>query len=63
MITKQRLDGLLFAILGDQTLVDRWWAGPNRAFDNQSPVEVFKMAPEKVRDYIFAAANLGSDYC
>lgn len=58
MITKQRLDGLLFAILGDETLVDRWWNSPNQAFANSKPLELFESAPEQVRDYIFAYCGL-----
>jgi len=58
MIDKSRLDGLLFAMLGDQELVKRWWAGPNLAFDNQPPEKIFENDPVRVRDYIFRAANL-----
>ena len=63
MLEKTRLDGLLFAILGDQTLVKRWWNRPNQAFDGAMPIDVFVLQPERVRDYIFNAANLGGDYC
>jgi hypothetical protein len=62
IIEKSRLDGLLFAILGDQTLVERWWNGKNKAFDNEQPIKVFEQQPERVRDYIFRAANLGGEY-
>lgn len=63
MIDKKRLDGLLFAILGDQTLVDRWWASPNKSFEMVPPQLVFEDNPERIRDYILRAANLGGDYC
>jgi hypothetical protein len=63
MLEKTRLDGLLFAIMGDQILVERWWNRPNQAFDGALPIDVFVLRPERVRDYIFNAANLGGDYC
>ena len=62
MLEKTRLDGLLFAMLGDQTLVERWWNRPNRAFDGAMPIDVFVLQPERVRDYIFNIANQNSDY-
>lgn len=62
MIDKRRLDGLLFAIIGDQTLVERWWNSPNKSFDMALPIDLFVVNPERVRDYIFKAANLNSDY-
>lgn len=58
-ISKTSLDGLLFAMMGSNTLVNRWWTDPNKAFDNQAPIDVFAVDPAKVRDYIFNAANLG----
>ena len=53
-IKKSRLDGLLFAILGSQTLVERWWHSPNKAFGEAHPIDVFVLQPERVRDYIFS---------
>lgn len=63
MLEKTRLDGLLFAILGDQILVERWWNRSNQAFDGALPIDVFVLQPERVRDHIFDIANLGGDYC
>lgn len=62
MIEKNRLDGLLFAIMGDNKLVERWWHSPNKEFDNALPIDVFVLQPERVSEYIFRAANLTSDY-
>ena len=59
---KQRLDGLLFAILGDAILVDRWWNRPNKGLNDALPIDVYVINPEAVRDYIFKAANLDGDY-
>jgi len=54
---KTRLDGLLFAIVGDDTLVERWWNGPNKAFDMQKPIDIFEVDSERVRDYILKCAG------
>jgi hypothetical protein len=53
-MTKQELDGLLFAIVGSTTLVKKWWNSPNQAFDLQKPVDVYKETPEKVEQYILS---------
>lgn len=62
MIERARLDGILFAIMGDTTLVEQWWQKPNAAWNMRSPQEVFDDDPESVRDYVFRAANLDGDY-
>lgn len=62
MIDKKRLDGLLFAVIGSETLVERWWNSPNHAFNLQHPSDVFVIEPEVVRDYIFRMANIGGDF-
>ena len=62
MMDKERLNGLLFAIIGDEKLVERWWNSPNKYFDNALPIDVFVLQPERVRDYIFKAANINSDF-
>jgi hypothetical protein len=59
---KQRLDGLLFAILGDAILVERWWHRPNKGLNDALPIDVYAVNPEAVKDYIFKAANLDGDY-
>jgi hypothetical protein len=56
-IKKTRLDGLLFAIMGSQTLVSKWWTTPNPNFDMQTPENLFNTEPERVRDLIFSFAN------
>ncbi len=62
MIDRNRMDGILFAIMGDVKLVDQWWNKNNAAFDGARPLDVWETDPERVRDYIFQAANLGGDY-
>lgn len=62
MIDKTRLDGLLFAILGDEVLVERWWNRPNLKLDNTTPIMMFENDPIRVRDYVMSFANLNSDF-
>jgi len=53
-MTKQELDGLLFAIMGSTTLVKKWWNSPNEAFDQQKPVDAYNQMPEHVEQYILS---------
>lgn len=48
MITKQRLDMLVEALVGKE-YVDVWWYSPNKAFDNQKPADVDL---NLIRDYL-----------
>jgi len=54
MIDKNRLTGLLFAIMGSNTLVERWWATPNKSLDMKSPNLMYEINPERVRDLILS---------
>lgn len=62
MIDRRRLDGLLFAALGDAVLVERWWNSANQAFDQARPIDVFEQDPCRVRDYIFKSCGLTGEY-
>ncbi|NDB84551.1 MAG: hypothetical protein EB127_17890 [Alphaproteobacteria bacterium] len=59
---KQRLDGLLFAVLGDSTLVERWWYRPNKGLNDALPIDVYVLSPELVKNYIFEATNNNGDF-
>lgn len=60
MIERERLDGILFAIMGDDLLVEQWWNRSNVVFDQQTPLVMFDQDPERVRDWVLQAANLGT---
>lgn len=47
--TKDRLNEILFSMLGSQELVERWWTTPNRAFDMQTPEAADLLI---VKDYV-----------
>ena len=48
-ISRDRLDQILFGMLGNQELVDRWWTTPNRAFEMLAPEQADLVL---VRDYL-----------
>jgi hypothetical protein len=48
-----KLDRILLALTGDLDLVKKWWSGPNRAFDNRTPTEVYAENKTVVEDYIY----------
>lgn len=55
VVVKRTLDRILLGLLGRQELVDQWWVGANKAFDNKTPLEVYQSTEEnrqKVIDYI-----------
>lgn len=57
MLSKERLNGLLFAIMGSNTLVKRWWNKPHQDLDNKPPVEVYESDPKRVTNVILKVVN------
>lgn len=49
---REQCDLWLLSLLGSRSLVERWWAGPNRAFGMQTPENVFLESPDRVRNYL-----------
>lgn len=49
---KPKMDRILFALLGSDELVEKWWTGPNKAFEMKTPAEVFDITPDKVITYL-----------
>jgi hypothetical protein len=52
--TKRKLNVCLFAMLGNDDLVNRWWESPNRAFDGKTPSEVFEVDRQEVINYVLS---------
>jgi len=52
---KNNLDSILLALLGSKELVLKWWNSPNRAFDGDTPQQLFdnQETYKKVADYIY----------
>jgi len=60
VMSKQRLDAILYLILGSNDLVHRWWHSPNEAFDGRLPKDVYYQDPhgrQEISDYIGAYAS------
>lgn len=56
---KKQCDAILMALLGSQELVDNWWIGFNREFDDK-PINVYEKYPQRVKEYLFA--QVSGDY-
>lgn len=55
---KEKINILLMALLGSETLVDKWWKSPNKAFDLKTPDEIYQQpdGPNLVFKYVYHAA-------
>ncbi len=49
---KRKVNICLFAMLGSDELVKKWWTSPNLAFENKTPAEVFEVNQKDVIDYV-----------
>lgn len=55
VIVKTEINRWLWSMLGREQLVYDWWHGANRAFDGQTPEQVYQSGAEgraQVRDYV-----------
>ena len=52
--TRRKLNVCLFAMLGNDDLVNRWWESPNLAFENKTPNEVYEKNEQQVIDYVLS---------
>ncbi len=51
---------ILHALLGSQELVQKWWASPNKAFDEMTPYEMLDRDKDRVKNYLLA--QLSGEY-
>ena len=58
---KQTMNEILFALLGSEELVQRWWATPNKAFDGEIPDDLLH-TPRKIEVYKYIMSQANSDY-
>jgi hypothetical protein len=49
---RKRIDALLMAQLGNQSLVTEWWTRPNRYFFEQTPNQAWETDPLSVYTYV-----------
>ena len=59
MVT-DKYDRILYSLLGSQELVQKWWASPNRAFGDISPIEMWNRDKDRVKKYLLA--QLSGEY-
>jgi hypothetical protein len=52
ILEPEKINGILMALLGGRSLVNRWWNNPNKAFDMKTPFNVYIDDPEKVGEYV-----------
>ena len=60
LLSKKQLDAMLFAMLGSDELVHKWWVSPNKAFDDMFPKDVYYQDPngrQEISNYINAYAS------
>lgn len=57
MIDKNRLNSLLFSILGSDELVEQWWDSRFKAFDMMTPNEMMELNSDYVIQYILRQFN------
>ena len=55
-----RLNLVLLSLLGSHELVNQWWKSNNKAFDNETPENMFAKQPERVINYV--KSQLSGDY-
>jgi hypothetical protein len=51
---------ILYALLGSEELVQKWWESPNKAFDEMTPNEMLNRDKTRVKNYLLA--QLSGEY-
>jgi folate-dependent tRNA-U54 methylase TrmFO/GidA len=51
---------ILYALLGSEELVQKWWESPNKAFDGMTPIEMLDQDKDRVKNYLLA--QLSGEY-
>lgn len=59
--TKQKCDVMLQALLGNKEVIVKWWNTPNKAFNDETPIEVFERDEQLVFKYLASQCS-GSYY-
>ncbi len=60
MVTPDKYNRILYALLGSNELVQKWWASPNKAFDEMTPIEMLNRDEARVKKYLLA--QLSGEY-
>ena len=59
MVT-DKYNRILYALLGSNELVQKWWSSPNRAFDDMTPSEMLNRDKDRVKKYLLG--QLSGEY-
>jgi len=54
---EEKCNIILEALLGNNELISIWWSTQNRAFEFQTPRDVFQTDPDKVVKYLYRMIN------
>ena len=55
-LMRQRCEALVVAMVG-QNLANKWWTGSNKAFDGDTPEQIYSVAPSAVYAYLMKSAE------
>ncbi len=56
----EQYNRILYALLGSNELVQKWWASSNKAFDEMTPNEMLNRDETRVKNYLLA--QLSGEY-
>jgi hypothetical protein len=57
MVTPDKYNRILYALLGSDELVKKWWKSPNKAFGEATPNEMWDRDKDRVKNYLLAQLN------
>ena len=57
MVTPDKYNRILYALLGSDELVRKWWSSPNKAFGEMTPIEMWDRDKDRVKKYLLAQLN------
>lgn len=58
----EKLNKMLKALLGSDELVQRWWNSPNRAFDGETPDDLWNTSSGRKRVYTYILDQFEPSY-
>ena len=56
VLIRKRCEALIIAMVGKE-LAEHWWNNPNKAFNNDTPEQVYSVEPIKVYAYLMSRAE------
>ena len=56
MVT-DKYNRILYALLGSNELVQKWWSSPNKVFDDITPIEMWDRDKDRVKNYLLGQLN------